>query len=101
MRVLAIRCWLFGIGCGFFVAGAAAAEVKAPTGCRPAPDATAGPGGYADRVIHEKTGIELILVPAGALTMGPAKLAYQVTFSAPFYIGKTEVTNGSAPIVMR
>ena len=62
----------------------------------------AGPGGYAERVIHEKTGIELILIPAGKLRMGSSdrKLSanvrpeHEVTIPQAFYMGKTEVTNG-------
>jgi len=83
--------------------GAAVAdELKIPGGCVAADSAKPGPAGYADRVIHEKTGIELILIPAGTFTIGtddphaasspmPAR---QVTVTRPFYIGKTEVTNG-------
>ncbi len=70
------------------------AEVlKVPAGCRPAGSAKAGVDGYADRIIHRKTGMELILVPTGDLTMGAGRQAFQVTISTPFYMGKTEVTN--------
>ena len=68
-------------------------ELKLPAGCRPAKGADAGAGGYADKIVHEKTGIELVLVPTGDLTMGAGRQAYQVTISIPFYMGKTEVTN--------
>lgn len=83
--------------------GAAVAdELKIPGGCVAADSAKPGPAGYADRVIHEKTGIELILMPAGTFTIGTddpnasssPKPARQVTVTRPFYIGKTEVTNG-------
>ena len=83
--------------------GAAVAdELKIPAGCVAADSAKPGPAGYADRVIHEKTGIELILMPAGTFTIGTddphasssPKPARQVTVTRPFYIGKTEVTNG-------
>ena len=70
-----------------------AEQLKVPDGCRPAQGAKPGPEGYANRIIHQKTGIELILMPTGDLTMGPARLAYQVTISTPFYMGKTVVTN--------
>ena len=70
-----------------------AEQLKVPDGCRPAQGAKPGPEGYADRIIHGKTGMELILMPTGDLTMGPARLAYQVTIGTPFYMGKTEVTN--------
>ncbi len=99
---------LCGTGCG--------GTLKSPPGCRTAQGAKAGPGGYAKRVIHEKTGIELILIPAGSFRMGsddpsgaPGVLpdqhevtvyasyvrpAHEVTIGQPFYMGKTEVTNG-------
>ena len=70
-----------------------AEQLKAPDGCRPAQGAKPGPEGYADRIIHGKTGMQMILVATGQLTMGSGKQAYQVTISTPFYMGKTEVTN--------
>ena len=70
-----------------------AEQLKVPDGCHPAQGAKSGPEGYADRIIHQKTGMELILMPTGDLTMGPARLAFQVTISTPFYMGKTVVTN--------
>ena len=83
--------------------GTAGAEaLKTPPGCKVAPDAKADPDGNADRVIHEKTGIELILIPAGSFMMGTDDRAasggvgpaHKVTIVRPFYLGKTEVTNG-------
>ena len=76
----------------------AAEDLKVPAGCASAPDAKAAADGYADRVIHEKTGIELILIPAGTFTMGSKEMGskaipHTVTIATPFYIGKTEVTN--------
>ena len=81
------------------IAGAAA--VKAPPGCVAGEGADPGPEGYAGRVAHEKTGIELVLIPAGTFRMGTddrnassgAIPAHDVTIARPFYIGKTEVTN--------
>ncbi len=73
---------------------AEAEQLKVPAGCRPTGSAKAGADGYADRIIHRKTGMELILVPTGDLTMGPGgRHSFQVTISTPFYMGKTEVTN--------
>ena len=78
---------------------APAADLKTPAGCTAAQDAKAGPRGYADRVIHDKTDIELVLVDAGELTMGAKGIfssslpPHKVTLSKPFYIAKTEVTN--------
>lgn len=79
-----------------------AADMKTPPGCTVAQNAKAAEHGYADRVVHEKTGIEMVFIPAGTFTMGtddpnagsspiPAR---QVTITRPFYMGKTEVTNG-------
>ena len=63
--------------CGV-AAVAQAAQLKVPDGCTPAPGAQAGAAGYADRIIHGKTGMELILVATGELTMGSGKQEYQV-----------------------
>ncbi len=77
-----------------------AQALKVPAGCRAAAGAKTSFEGYADKIIHDKTAMEMILVPAGDLTMGGGKLplgagtkAYHVTISMPFYMGKTEVTN--------
>ena len=76
-----------------------AAELKAPPGCVPSTDATAAADGYALRVVHEQSGIELVLLPAGSFLMGPLALhagdtpQHQVIIATPFYVGKTEVTN--------
>jgi len=71
-------------------------ELKVPSGCAAvpqAPDAKPSADGYADRVVHEKTGIELSLIRAGDFTMDTGPSAHKVTIAKPFYIGKTEVTN--------
>ncbi|MFH0963689.1 MAG: formylglycine-generating enzyme family protein [Planctomycetota bacterium] len=74
-------------------------EMKAPSGCVPTADAKAGTGGYADRVVHEKTGIQFVLIAPAAFTMGSRKIStsslppHEVTIPKAFYIGKTEVTN--------
>ena len=54
--------------------------------------------GDADRIVHEKTGIELVLIPAGSFTMGLPRHAvplHQVEIKSPFYISTTEVTNAA------
>ena len=71
---------------------AEAQQLKVPTGCRGAAGAKASFEGYAEKIIHEKTETEMILVPAGNFAMGPTKKV-QVTIGVPFYMGKTEVTN--------
>ena len=70
-------------------------ETKVPGGCEAVAGATVSYEGYASKVIHERTGTELVLVPAGSFRMGdfPAGTG-EVTFRKPFYMGKTEVTNG-------
>jgi len=72
--------------------------LKVPEGCRAAAEAQVGPQGYADKIIHQKTGIELVLVPAGTLTMRHhvrylPDSPHQVGIEAPFYMARTEVTN--------
>ena len=100
MRALISALLLLTLPC----ATAVGEELKVPSGCRQVPqarEAEAVAGGYADRVIHEKTGIEMIFIPSGDFTMGsndPASAgamrpARSVTVRAPFYMGKTEVTN--------
>ena len=82
------------------------ADLKTPPGCVATEGAKAAADpvgrGYADRVIHEKTGIELVLIPAGTFRMGSnapnlsthVAPEVEVTIAWPFYMGKTEVTNG-------
>ena len=75
------------------------AEMKVPPGCAPAADAEAAADGYADRVVHEKTGIALVLIGAHSFTMGEMRIntdaqpLHKVTIAKPFYIGVTETTN--------
>ena len=72
---------------------ARAQQLTVPAGYHAAAGATASSfKNFADKIIHEKTGMEMILVPAGSFAMGTAKKV-QVTIGEPFYIGKTEVTN--------
>lgn len=84
------------VGCMAMVAQAEPLEV--PPGCRAAKDAKESLDGYADRVLHNKTGIELILVAPGRFMMGTSPyraddLARPVTISRPYYMARTEVTN--------
>ena len=83
------------------VAGISAEDLRMPAECKLHREAKADPNGWADRVIHSKTGIELILVPAGDFVMGDDSAnagshttpAHRVAFERPFYVGRTEVTN--------
>ena len=68
--------------------------LKVPEGCRPAEGAKATREGYADRIIHDKTGIEMVLIPAGRCRIGRLRPAHSVMIRSAFYIGKTEITNG-------
>jgi len=62
------------------------------------------------KVRHLSTGIELVLVPAGRFRMGASSgdsdagkaesPAHEVAISKPFYIGRTEVTQGQWQSVM-
>ena len=77
-----------------------AQELKVPEGCRAAENAEVAVGGYADRIVHEKTGMEMVLIPAGIFTMGindpnprARRPSREVVVRKPFYIGKSEVTN--------
>ena len=72
---------------------AEAEPLQVPAGCRLLEGAKVSLQGYADKIIQEKTGIEMILVPTGKFAMGSAREAHQVTITVPFYMGKTEVTN--------
>ncbi len=71
------------------------AELRTPDSCVAASGAKAGADGWADRIIHEKTGIELVFIPAGSFTMGSreARPVHPVDVKEPFYIAKTEITN--------
>ena len=79
-----------------------AESLKTPAGCVAVDSAKPSPAGYADRIIHEKTGIELIFIAGGTFVMGTddphaasnVAPAREVTIAHPFYMGKTEVTNG-------
>jgi sulfatase modifying factor 1 len=78
---------------------------RVPEGFRLAPGAGPEPytnTGWAAAIIHEKSGIELVYIPAGTFTMGSPQgeegrdgdegPQHQVTLSQGFYLGKTEVT---------
>lgn len=76
-----------------------AQELKTPQGCRASAGAKAGADGYAARVVHEKSGIELVLLPSGQFTMGATGInsdslpPHAVKIAKAFYIGRTEVRN--------
>ncbi|NMA46148.1 MAG: SUMF1/EgtB/PvdO family nonheme iron enzyme, partial [Lentisphaerae bacterium] len=79
-------------------------QLRVPDGFRLAPGS--GPEPYTNTVwaraiVHEKSGIELVYIPAGTFTMGSPtteadrggdETQHQVTISHGFYLGKYEVT---------
>jgi formylglycine-generating enzyme required for sulfatase activity len=100
---------------GFRVVCAAAGPLRVPAGFRAAPGTTAEPytkTGWAQEVVHEKTGIALVFIPAGVFMMGSSasELAlvgidgkssqHLVQIAQPFYLGKYEVTQGEWTKVM-
>ena len=83
------------------IAGPDATPLKTPPGCRATEGTVAEPysgTGYAREVLHEKSGITLLFVPAGEFRMGGRRSVVQapphtVRIAQPFYMGKYEVTN--------
>jgi formylglycine-generating enzyme required for sulfatase activity len=68
-----------------------------PAGCVAAANAPRDPKtGLPTRVIHEKCGVVLVLIPAGELVMGRADPSggRKRVIREPFYLGETEVTVG-------
>jgi len=69
---------------------------RVPPGFRAAPNATAEPlknTEWAREVIHEKTGLAMVFVPAGSFEMRSKDLKCQVKITRPFYMAKYEVSN--------
>ena len=68
-------------------------RVKVPGGLRPADGAKTDPAtGLPTRVVHEASGITLVLVPAGEFRMGHGKAEHRRVIRKPFYLGETEVS---------
>lgn len=89
--------------------GAEAFDLRFPVGFVAAPDKGAEPyanTGWAEEVVHKKTGIEMVFIPAGVFMMGSdahrpeAMPAHQVRITKPFYLGKYEVTKEQWQAVM-
>jgi len=87
---------------------------RVPEGYRIAPGAGPEPytnTGWAAAIIHEKSGIKLVYIPAGSFTMGSPENEkgrdsdespqHQVTISQGFYLGETEVTQAQWEKVMK
>ncbi len=82
----------------FTVSASRAAFV--PPGCVEADGTQQGEWGYATRIIHTKTGIEMALIPSGTFVMGSDAIysnsqpPHEVSIRHPFYMALTELTNG-------
>ncbi|MBM4142455.1 MAG: formylglycine-generating enzyme family protein [Lentisphaerae bacterium] len=95
-------------------AGPADPQARVPAGCRAAPGTQAEPytkSGWAQAIVHEASGLEMVYVPAGSFLMGTSKEAKEspyvhdgaqrrVTLTKGFYMGKTEVTQAQWEKVM-
>lgn len=73
--------------------------LRVPDGFRAADAAKPDKGtGWADRIIHIKSGIELVFIPRGSFLMGQQEPDETpvgvVNITQPFYLGKCEVTQG-------
>jgi len=85
----------------FAFAGCANRADRVPPGFRAAMDVKPEPytnTGWVREVIHEKTGIEMVFIPAGEFMMGSndgdsnEMPVHKVRITRPFYMGKYEVT---------
>ena len=85
---------------GETAAGRVPAGFRAAEGTKPEPYTGTG---WAREVVHEKTGITMVFIPAGEFLMGTAEQegqavypgegpAHTVRITQPFYLGKDEVT---------
>jgi eukaryotic-like serine/threonine-protein kinase len=81
--------------------------IKTPSGYWPIrASGTDAKSGWAREIIHQRTGIELVLIPAGGFRMGSPRdekgahengyewPQFPMGFERPFYMGKYEVTQG-------
>ena len=88
--------------------------LRVPDGFRAGPGTKPEPytnTGWAKEVIHEKTGIEMVFIPAGEFEMGSPSSekdrdsdegpAHLVRITKPLYLGEYEVTNGQYQAFIR
>jgi formylglycine-generating enzyme required for sulfatase activity len=76
--------------------------LRVPHGFRASPGTIAEPytaTGWVQSIVHERTGIEMVFIPAGEFIMGrnwlrDEKPLHRVRITQPFYMGKCEVTQG-------
>jgi formylglycine-generating enzyme required for sulfatase activity len=87
--------------------------LRVPSGCRAAPGTQAEPytkSGWAQAIVHEASGMEMVYIPAGRFFMGSPETEmwatpfewplHRVTLTKGFYLGKTEVTQAQWEKVM-
>ncbi len=111
MRRITLVLGLLLLGVGYLAyaqnttADKAEPKLKAPPGFKAKPGTVAEPGGtgWAKEIVHEKTGIEMVFIPAGEFMMGsPAgeagrdgdEVQHRMRITKPFYMGKYHVTRG-------
>jgi formylglycine-generating enzyme required for sulfatase activity len=105
--------WHAGAGEPPKAEGVAAQVLRVPVGFNAAAGTAPEPytnTGWAKEVIHEKTGIEMVFIPAGEFMMGSpdnekGRFAnegpqHKVKITKPFYMGKYEVTQAQWQRVM-
>ena len=107
MRIFSLLLpFALSVGCGGTVV-AQQVETQPGSPAKEQPPAAAT-GGQPKEVVNS-IGIKLLLIPAGTFTMGspasekdrnPDETQHQVTLSKPFYMGRTEVTQGQWKKVM-
>jgi formylglycine-generating enzyme required for sulfatase activity len=86
---------------------AAENPLRVPAGFRAKEETTPEPytnTGYAKEIVHEKTGIEMVFIPAGEFMMGSPQTdknrdddeapLHRVRITRPFYMAKYELTQG-------
>jgi formylglycine-generating enzyme required for sulfatase activity len=90
----------------------AADPPRVPAGCAATAPAGTEPWngtGLARAIVHPPSGIDLLLVPAHAFRQGSPddepgrerfETPHRTTLSAPFYLGRTEVTRGQWERIM-
>ena len=88
-------------------------QARVPAGCRAAAGAQAEPytkSGWAQAIVHEATGMEMVYIPAGTFFMGSPESEpwatpferpqHRVTLTKGFYLGAHEVTQAQWEKVM-
>jgi formylglycine-generating enzyme len=104
--ILALLVVMAAAGTGFSaeadrIAQTGGHALRVPVGCRAVPGTiseTYSNTGWAKEIVHEKTGVRLVFIPAGEFRMGSntgeedQKPVHFVRITQPFYLGKCEIT---------